>query len=114
MSMPSFASGSGFVKRQRSLKSRINALFSYLGVLCLIPLIMNKDDEYVHFHARQGTVLWAWATLSILALNVPVIGPFFFSFSAMLIALLSLVGIVSVLFSRAWKIPFISVLATHI
>ncbi|MBF0154037.1 MAG: hypothetical protein HQL64_09890 [Magnetococcales bacterium] len=112
--MPNPENGHKVVHRQRSLRSRINAMFSYLGILCLIPLILNRDDEYVHFHARQGTVLWTWATLSILALHIPVIGPFFFSFSAMLIALLSLVGILSVLFSRAWKIPFISVLAGRI
>ncbi|MBF0178265.1 MAG: hypothetical protein HQL63_15675 [Magnetococcales bacterium] len=112
--MPKNENGRRYVHRQRSAKSRIVAMFSYLGVLCLVPLILNRDDEYVHFHARQGTVLWTWATLSVLALHIPIIGPLFFSFSFALIALLSLVGIVSVFFSRAWKIPFISYLASKI
>ncbi|MBF0426455.1 MAG: hypothetical protein HQL66_11630 [Magnetococcales bacterium] len=112
--MPGFESGQGVIYRRRSPRSRLYAMFSYLSVLCLVPLILNKDDEYVHFHARQGTVLWVWMTLSILALHIPVIGPVFFSFSALLVALLSLVGIVSVLFSRAWRIPLISALASKI
>nr|CRH04711.1 Magnetosome protein MmsF. MamF-like protein [Candidatus Magnetococcus massalia] len=104
----------GVVTKQRTPRSRIMAMLSYLGILCLVPLIFNQSDEYVDFHARQGIVLWTWGVLSILALHVPVVGPFFFSFSAMVIGLLSLVGLVSVLLSRAWRIPGIGVIATKL
>ncbi len=38
-----------------------NTLFcvlSYLGILCLIPLLAGKDSPYVRFHTNQGLVLF--------------------------------------------------------
>ncbi|MBF0158101.1 MAG: hypothetical protein HQL58_01105 [Magnetococcales bacterium] len=84
------------------------ACCGYLGVLCLIPLILNQDDSYIDFHARQGLVLWIWGVLSVFALHLPVLGPYLFSTSTVLIALLALFGIVSVLFNKAWRIPVIA------
>lgn len=30
---------------------------SYLGVLCLVPLLVKKDSVFAQFHAKQGVVL---------------------------------------------------------
>ena len=84
------------------------ALISYLGVLCLVPLIFNRDDEFVDFHARQGLVLWVWGVLSIFSLHIPIIGPFFFSSSVFFITVMVLAGLVSVLLSKRWKLPIVS------
>jgi uncharacterized membrane protein len=32
-------------------------VLSYLGILCLIPLLAKKDDPEVQWHAKNGTVL---------------------------------------------------------
>ena len=92
-------------------KSRFLAMLSYLGILCLVPMLLNKEDEYVNFHARQGLFLWIWGVLAIFGLYVPVVGRLFFSVSALLIVLFSLIGILSVLLMRAWKFPFIGIWA---
>ncbi|MBF0194412.1 MAG: hypothetical protein HQL71_07615 [Magnetococcales bacterium] len=92
-------------------KNRVLALFSYLNILCLIPLIVNKDDKYVYFHTRQGVILWIWGVIAVFSLHIPVVGDIFFRSSIFLIALLSLFGIVSVFLNRAWRIPLISYLA---
>ncbi|MBF0290351.1 MAG: hypothetical protein HQM14_21265 [SAR324 cluster bacterium] len=94
-----------------SFRSYFLALISYLGILSLVPIIVNKEDEYVHFHARQGLVLWIWSVLAIFGLYVPVLGKFFFGFSAFIILVFSLIGILSVLFTKAWKLPFIGDMA---
>ncbi|MBF0423778.1 MAG: hypothetical protein HQL73_12395 [Magnetococcales bacterium] len=100
------------ITKHRSPRSQILAMFSYLGVLCLISLMFNEDgDDYVRFHAKQGLVLWVWGILAIFSLYIPVLGGFIFSFSVFVITLYSIAGIVSVLFSRAWRLPFISQLA---
>jgi uncharacterized membrane protein len=88
-------------------RARTLAFISYLGILCLVPLIINRDDEYVAFHARQGLVLWMWGVLAIFGLSLPVVGQFFFSVSAMAIMIFSIIGMVSVALSKAWKFPFI-------
>ena len=93
---------------------RLMAMFSYLGVLCLVPLIFSRNDEYVNFHARQGLVLWVWGVLAIFSLHIPIIGPFFFSSSVFFITVLALVGVLSVLLSRTWQLPVIGAFSQKI
>lgn len=95
------------VKKVTGSKSYALALMSYLGILCLVPLIVNKEDELVHFHARQGLVLWIWSVLALIFLQLPGIGKILFSTSVMAILVCSLVGIVAVLLGKAWKIPLV-------
>ncbi|MBF0143865.1 MAG: hypothetical protein HQL57_10240 [Magnetococcales bacterium] len=87
--------------------SKMLASLSYLGILSLVPLVVNRDDSYVRFHARQGIVLWMWEVLAIYLLVVPGIGRFFFSASLLLCFVFSVIGLASVLMGRAWKLPVI-------
>lgn len=93
---------------------KMMALLSYLGVLCFVPLLFNKEDSYVAFHARQGLVLWVWGVLAIFALYLPVIGPFIFSGSTFLILAGSGYGILAVLFDKCWKLPGIYTLTAKL
>jgi uncharacterized membrane protein len=97
-----------------SYRLKIMALFSYLEVLCLIPLIFNKDNSFVAFHARQGLVLWMWRVFAIFSLYLPGVGLYFFSSSSFLILLGSGYGILAVLFNKRWKIPAVSMLAAKL
>ncbi|MEO5366623.1 MAG: hypothetical protein H7831_09775 [Magnetococcus sp. WYHC-3] len=103
-----------FITRKHGPRTQLMALFSYMNVLCLVPMLFNRGDEYVMFHARQGVVLWIWAVVAMLGLHIPVIGGFLFSLSAVLIAMLSLVGLVSVALGRAWRIPVVARFAGHL
>ena len=93
------------------MKNRLMAAFSYLGILCLVPLLFNRGDAYVDFHARQGLVLWVWSVCAVFAMHMPVLGPYLFSTSSVMVAFLSLVGLVSVALNQSWKIPLIARLA---
>lgn len=95
------------LQRSRLLSSKILAAMSYFGVLCLVPLVLNRDDPYVRFHARQGVVLWMWEVLAIYTLLLPGVGKLFFRFSSVTCLLLSVVGVVAVLLGRAWKFPVV-------
>ena len=102
------------VESEGGLRARVMAAFSYLGILCFVPLLLNRDDEFVQFHARQGLVLWMWGVLAIFALSLPGIGKWFFSFSGMGIMAFSALGLVSVLLQRAWRLPLIHVVAERL
>ncbi len=88
------------------VRSRLMAAFSYLGVLCFVPLLFGRDDPFVNFHARQGLVIWIWGVLALFALAVPGLG-WFFRFSASLVTTLSIFGLVSVALHKTWRFPFI-------
>ena len=98
----------------KGYRSVLLAALSYLGILVFVPLVVNKDDEYVLFHSRQGLVLWVWSVLALLTLHLPVVGEWFFGFSSMAILVLSVAGLASVAFRRAWRLPLISSLAAAI
>ena len=102
------------LQREVGISSRTLAVMSYLGVLSLVPLVMNRNDSYVQFHARQGVVLWMWEVLAIYTLLVPAVGQFFFRISSIACLLLSVAGVLSVLLGRAWKFPVIGDWATRL
>ena len=93
------------------VRTLVMAGLSYLGILCFVPLLMTKDDEFVYFHAKQGLVLWMWSVLALFALQLPAVGKWLFSMSSMCVVVLSVAGLVSVLLRRAWRLPVISGLA---
>ena len=95
------------LQRDTALSSRILAVMSYLGVLSLVPLVMNRNDPYVQFHARQGVILWMWEVLAIYTLLMPVVGKLFFKFSSVACVILSVIGVLAVVLGRAWKFPII-------
>jgi len=88
-------------------RSQLLAALSYLGILCFVPLIVSRDDEFVYFHAKQGLVLWMWSVLAMFTLHVPGIGKWLFGVSSMAVVLLSLAGLASVVLRRTWKLPLI-------
>ncbi|MGK5094559.1 hypothetical protein WDW89_21420 [Deltaproteobacteria bacterium TL4] len=93
------------------MKTYILAIMSYLGILCLIPVLLNEKDEYVYFHARQGLALWIWNVIAFFALYIPGIGQFFFGVSTFLIIIFSLIGLISVILTKAWKLPLVGNIA---
>jgi uncharacterized membrane protein len=53
-------------------------VLSYLGILCLIPLLTKKDDPEVQWHAKNGTVLFGaevvWIIIRVLLIFVHIPG----------------------------------------
>jgi fumarate reductase subunit D len=99
------------VQREHGLRSLLMAILGYLGILCFVPLLRCKNDEYVLFHAKQGFVLWMWAVLAMFAFPIPLAGEIFFSVSMMAIAIYVAAGLISVLFRRAWRLPIIAAIS---
>lgn len=56
---------------QLSNDSKLFAALSYLWILSIVMLILKKDDEFVRFHAKQGTVIFV---ASIILWFIPIIG----------------------------------------
>jgi fumarate reductase subunit D len=97
----------GTVRRESGVGSQIMAAMSYLGILALVPLVINGRDPYVGFHARQGLILWIWEVLAVFSLAIPVVGRIFFQISSMICFILSVAGLLSVLLGKAWKLPIV-------
>ena len=47
----------------KNVGGKILPLLSYLGPLCLIPLLIGNNDSFTRFHARQGLRLFLWSAI---------------------------------------------------
>ena len=83
------------------------AILAYLWILCLIPVLMKKGDEFVKFHTRQGLMLFiVEIAIGIIAI-IPLLGPLVYMIGYVLCGILSVIGIVQVLKGNKWKMPVI-------
>ena len=73
------------------------ACLSYLGILCLIPLLAKKDSKFAQANAKQGLVmLIAWILVAI---------PFIGWLWGLLLLVVSIIALVNCLSGKYWKIP---------
>lgn len=105
---------SDVVRSKLSMHTMVMASLSYLSVLCFVPLVMEKNDQFVSFHAKQGLIIWMWGVLALFALHIPGIGKWLFGLSSMAVVFFSALGLLSVVFQRAWKLPLISWVADRV
>ena len=78
------------------------AWLSYLGLLLLIPLLVQPENSYCKHHAKQGIVILAlWIIVSILSPFIRVLD----SLAFLAIAVISIIGIIQSLSGNYWKAP---------
>jgi len=80
-------------------KSKGMAAISYVWILCLIPLLNNKNSKFAQFHAKQGFVLFVLSFATI----VPFLGQLLF----VILLLLSVISFIKAYNGEWWKIPVI-------
>lgn len=86
--------------------NKVLTLLSYLGILCLIPLLAKKDSKFAQFHAKQGLVIAIGELLAWFPVFGWILGVILFVFSIM--------GLVNVLSGKMEKLPVIGDLAEKI
>ena len=89
-------------------------ILSYFGILCLIPLLTQKHNKFVMFHAKQGlalliscVILWV---AEIILLFIPFIGwiiAILMIFVWLGVLVLAIMGIVNGIQGKEWKMPVI-------
>jgi uncharacterized membrane protein len=92
-------------------EGKVLALLSYLGILCLIPLLLKKDNKFVLFHGKQGLVIFLGELAGAVISIIPFIGWLIGFLSVVVFGIISLIGIVHVLLGNYWKIPVVADLA---
>lgn len=90
------------------------ALFSYLGVLCIIPLVLKKENKFAVFHGKQGLIIFVLEVISLILAAFPTIGLFLSSTISIFCLLLSLWGIIQVLLGKYGRIYLINTLAEKV
>lgn len=95
---------------------KLMGILSYIGILCLIPYLTEKENEFVKYHAKQGLNLFLievicsaglsiiggilWLLIGLIALVSSCVG--------LLSLALSIMGIVNVCNGEAKELPIIN------
>lgn len=89
-------------------KNKVMAVLSYIGILCLIPLLAAKESKFAQFHAKQGLVLFLAEVLLSILYAIPVLNVvmvFVGWIIYILLVVLAIMGIVNALQGKYWKMP---------
>lgn len=97
--------------REEIIDGKIYALLAYLSILCIIPLILKKNNSFVLAHGKQGLVLFiAQVAVWILSIVFPcVLAPLLFVLGA-----LSFWGLIVVLKGEFMRLPVVALWADKI
>lgn len=84
---------------------------SYIGILFLIPMLVNQHSPYTKFHVNQGMVLFIILLIVSIASSIldwiPIIGWLLSSAMWVGFAVLAILGIVNSVQGRAKRLPII-------
>jgi uncharacterized membrane protein len=92
-------------------RPRLQAALSYLGIAVFIPLFVYRNNPFVHFHARQGLVLWVILVMAVTSLFLPGSGKFLFVALMGIYAVAGAIGLTSALTGSLWELPVIGPIA---
>ena len=87
------------------------AWLSYLGILVIIPILLQKDNPYTKFHIKQGLILLiasiVWSTVSFFFGFIPIIGLIVSLIGWLFVTVLIIVGIVNAIQGKETALPLI-------
>lgn len=95
-------------------EGKIFAVLAYLSILCIVPLILKKDNKFALFHGKQGLVLFIVEVVVFVISILPTIGQIIFQTSIFILGVISIWCIIQVLQGKYLKIPIVSNIAEKI
>ncbi len=96
------------------VESKVWAMLSYLGPLCLWSAMKTKEDEFVRFHVKQGLVLFIIELLLWTVMALPIVSLFFYIVGRLFLGLAIVWGVISALSGEYRSIPVVGSLANKI
>ena len=103
------------IKRENDkivLEGKVFAILSYLFILCIIPLILRKDNDFVLSHSKQGLVIFV-AEVGVFILSI-IWGEGFLKLGLFVLSVLSFIGIIAVLRGQYIELPVVASIADKI
>jgi len=95
-------------------EGKIFAILAYLFILCIVPLIVKKDNKFALFHGKQGLVLFIAEVTTFIVSVLPIIGPIISQTAIFIFGAISIWCIIQVLRGAYIRIPIISNIADKI
>ena len=90
------------------------AAVGYISALCLVPLILKRENKFALFHGKQALVLFILEFGAGILKIVPAVGDVVFTLAFVVCGILSLVAILKVLMNEYWEMPLVYDIAQKI
>jgi len=90
------------------------AVISYISFLCIVTLVLKKDNKFALYHAKHGLVLFVMQVVSFILSIIPILGWFIRTIVLAVFILASLWGIFKALMGEYYRFPIVSGLADKI
>lgn len=99
---------------QEIKEGKVFAMIAYWFFLCILPLILKKDNRFAVYHGKQGLVLFILFVAGFIISIIPFLGPLVFRVVSLLYLLTMLWGTFQALKGRYSRIIFVSDIADNI
>jgi len=93
---------------QEIREGKFFAVISYVSFLCIITLILKKDNKFALYHAKQGLVLFVMETAAFILSIIPFLGWLIGIFGYAVFLLASLWGIMQAVLGVYSRIPIVT------
>jgi len=95
-------------EEQSIREGKFFAIISYVSFLCIITLILKKDNKFALYHAKHGLVLFVMEVAAFILSIIPLLGWLIGIFGYTLFLLVSLWGIMQSALGIYSRIPMIT------
>jgi len=86
----------------------------YLGVLCILPLMLHRNSPFAQHHGKQGFVLLlAWLVLWVSNV-VPFLGQIVWAIGSIVFLVLIILGMINAFAGKLWEMPMLGAYAKRI
>ena len=93
-------------------EGKIFAILSYLSILCIVPLVFKKENDFVLEHAKQGLIIFV-GEVAVFIVHI-ILGTWLLRLGMFILGVLSFIGIIAVLKGETIKLPIVSEIADKI
>jgi len=113
--MSGIADESGSTQKSQEIQdAKFFASVGYLSILCFVPLVLKKDNDFAQFHGKQALVLFILEIAASILKVVPALGDLVFTVAFVVFGILSLIGITKVLMGEKWEMPVVFEISNRI
>lgn len=105
---------SATANEKEAQEGRFFAVISYISFLCIVSLLLKKENKFAVYHAKQGLVLFVFEIVSFILSVIPILGWLMKTLGVFAFVLASLWGILQALKGNYPQIPVISKIAEKI
>ena len=87
--------------------AKVLAAIGYIGILCLLPLLLKKGNRFAEHHGKQGLVLFI-AEIVLAFINIiPILGQLIWLIGIVILFIFSIKGIMKALQGEYWELPIL-------